>query len=42
MGGEVIIIIGFMLLIPLFYRPAPPNSTPEFENQDKPITVNIS
>lgn len=42
MGGEVIIIIGFLVLMPLFYKPSQPNSTPDLEIQDKPITLNIS
>jgi hypothetical protein len=42
MGGEVIIIIGFLMLMPLFYRASPLISPPEPEDQDKSITLNIS
>ena len=41
MFGEVVIAIGFFMLIPLFFH-LPSQKPPAGENQDNPITDNIS
>jgi len=40
--GELVIAIGFFMLIPLFFHPPKQEPPQAGENQDKPITVNIS
>ena len=40
--GELVIAIGFFMLIPLFFHPTSQEPPRDGENQDKPITVNIS
>jgi hypothetical protein len=42
MGGEVVIIIGFLMMMPLFFKRSQPNTTATPENQDNPITLSIS
>ena len=42
MFGEVVIAIGFFILIPLFFHLPSQKPSPEGENQDIPITDNIS
>jgi hypothetical protein len=40
--GELVIAIGFFMLIPLFFHPPSQEPPQDGENQDKPITSNIS
>jgi hypothetical protein len=40
--GELVIAVGFFMLIPLFFHPPALEPPQDGKNQDKPITVNIS